>query len=186
MPSSKMGIDQSLRSTGVYIVDSEGNHIHEELIRINENDKKDKTYQFLTKYDDVVKKVIIADIQATRIGQLVMKHNINSVSIEGLSFGGTGNATRDLAMIQGAIVKKLIELNVQIQIVAPNSLKKFVTGSGRGSKEAVFDALPPQHRDIVGVYLKSKGRYDLADAAGLALHATQTKEEEITYETRPS
>lgn len=83
-----------------------------------------------------------------------------------------GNATRDLAGLQFSIITKInFILKRDITIVAPPTLKKSATGTGKASKEEMIDALP---KDILEVFTKeknwkkSRGLTDVTDAYFLA------------------
>lgn len=96
------------------------------------------------------------------ISELMLGNDI--LSLEGLSFGSRGDATRKLGGLQFAIVGRAIELGVDVRITPPTTIKKHATGSGRGKKEDVYDALPENIREKFSLYKKTKGRYDLSDA----------------------
>lgn len=93
------------------------------------------------------------------------------VGIEGLAFGMRGDATRDLAGLQYVIINKLrFEGNFKVEVVAPNAVKKFTTGSGRAKKEELYEALPQKTQTKfleLGVK-KTTGLYDLTDAYWIA------------------
>ena len=96
------------------------------------------------------------------------------VSIEGLAFAMTGNATRDLAGLQFCIVSKLMfQCNINPIIVAPPTLKKFATGNGKASKDDMINMLPKVAFDYFKNNMKlnkSKGLTDITDAFYLAMY----------------
>jgi len=60
----------------------------------------------------------------------------------------------------------------RISIVPPTTLKKFATGNGNAKKEAMFDALPSETKQVFEEKtLKSKGRFDVTDAYWLSKYA---------------
>ena len=62
------------------------------------------------------------------------------IIIEGYSFGSRGSAITQLAELRG-VLKYYFSINsIKWREIAPSSLKKFVTGSGRADKEAMADA----------------------------------------------
>ena len=162
-----MGIDQSFTSTGVVIMSHEGDTttvLHYEVIRSNPED------------DIYTRCVFIAD----KIVELAKKHLPDGVLIEGLAFGvGAGDATRNLAGLQFVIITKLKEFINTIQVIAPTSLKKFGTGSGRANKIEMHAALPTNISTTFkdAKILKTKGLYDLVDAYWLACYQTKDKNE---------
>lgn len=101
------------------------------------------------------------------LGYLVRTHltgESDRVVNEALSYGSVGAATRNLAYLLGHIHADL--LKESYSEVAPTSLKKFATGSGRAKKQDMLEALP---KDILERfqeegYKKSTGLYDLTDA----------------------
>lgn len=149
-----LGIDQSLTCTGMVLFDK-GEAVHFELITT----AADKTDEF-----DRFKR---AEYISDRIVELCDEENITDVSIEGLGFGSSGNATRDLGGLQYLIVTKLMKNNTNIIITPPTTLKKYATDNGRASKVEVFEAIEARDKSAfleIEKVKKTKGRYDLADA----------------------
>lgn len=154
-----MGIDQSFTSTGV-VISKNGKVVHHELI-FTIKDKMDLMTNF-KRAEDI----------ANQIRAIAVREFVTDVVIEGLGFGASGDATRNLAGLQYLIVTKLIDLDITPKIIAPTSLKKFATGSGKAKKTEVFDAIEahnPEFFVINSKVLKTKGRYDLADAYWLSV-----------------
>jgi Holliday junction resolvasome RuvABC endonuclease subunit len=58
--------------------------------------------------------------------------------IEGYSFASRGRAGLSLAELGGAVRIGLSDLNVRFYEIPPASLKKYVTGKGKGSDKAVM------------------------------------------------
>lgn len=100
------------------------------------------------------------------------------VCMEGLGFGSTGDAARSLAGLQFLLIdgfKTAIndEFTVKfvdsfVDIATPTTVKKFATGSGKATKDEMFDALPKTVKDKFLKIPKTKGRYDLTDAYWLS------------------
>jgi Holliday junction resolvasome RuvABC endonuclease subunit len=149
-----LGIDQSYTSSGIVVVKDQ------ELL-----------------YSSVFKTPKDEDIfdRAWRISEHVLevveKFGVELIAIEGLAFGMTGNATRDLAGLQFLIVSKVRQIaKKRIVIVSPKSLKVFATTNGKAKKKDMIGALPDE---IVSVfkgegYKLTTGLADLADAYFLA------------------
>jgi Holliday junction resolvasome RuvABC endonuclease subunit len=98
-------------------------------------------------------------------------HKPDFIALEGLAFGMTGNATRDLAGLQFSIitVARYIDL-INIEIVTPLSVKKFATDNGKAKKEDMIAALPILVGDMFRErgFKKTTGLADLADAYFIA------------------
>lgn len=151
-----IGIDQSYTSTGFVVLDEQKNLI-------------DCNIFSTPKTDDIFKRAWeLSEAIITGIS----KYPDAKLAIEGLAFSMRGNATRDLAGLQFSIITKInFILKRDITIVAPPTLKKSATGTGKASKEEMIDALP---KDILEVFTKeknwkkSRGLTDVTDAYFLA------------------
>lgn len=149
-----LGIDQSYNSSGIIVLEDD-NIIYSECFKSNKNfDRFGQAYEI-----------------ATHIGDLVEIHKPDIVAIEGLAFGMRGNVTRDLGGLQFVIVAHLQEVKKQsVKIVAPLTVKKMATGSGKAKKSEMIDALPQYALDnflTLGVK-KTTGLSDLSDAFWIA------------------
>jgi Holliday junction resolvasome RuvABC endonuclease subunit len=110
---------------------------------------------------------------STVFQNLIIKHNIHSVNFEGLAFGIRGDATRDLAGLLFVLITGLRNNNINIncRIIAPTSLKKFATGSGKADKAAMISSLSPEILELFkGRYKKTTGLADVCDAFWLACY----------------
>ena len=156
-----MGVDQSYTSTGVVILDDDNEIIFTTTIHSNKN--KDI-------YDR-------AAHVASMIRSVASDHLISEVFLEGLSFGSTGNVTRNLAGLQFLIIDYLKREDIEYTIIAPPTLKKFATGNGRAKKDEMLACAPdPVQSLLIGAYKKSKGLFDVVDAYWLAQMARQYDE----------
>lgn len=156
-----LGIDQSLSCTGLVILDDSNdipNMVYHGVIKTS---KKDGS--IFERFN----------IISNRILKLIRVYNIDTINIEGLAFGRIpGNASRDLAGLQGVIISNILEVyNKESIIIAPKAVKKFATGSGNAKKEDMIEAVPEIHRSqfIESGFKKSTGIFDLADAYHIAL-----------------
>lgn len=155
--SRKCGIDQSLTKTGIVIYDCDSDvMIHYEIIetKLNKADALD-SYKRVNEI-------------ASRIEFLCDLYSVESVRIEGLSYGSVGQATRTLAGLHYVIVDRLMRASIDVAVIAPTQLKKAATGSGRADKQQMLDAVSKIDRDEFEKIGKTKGRFDLADAYHLA------------------
>lgn len=170
-----LGIDQSFTSTGIVVLDDYENLVHHDIIATE-------------KYDDSLQIFQRMITISTQIIDIIKNHDVKFVAIEGLSFMSRGDATRNLAGLQGVLVSSIIQKypSDSVTIVAPPTLKKYATGSGKAKKEDVFNSLPTDIKELFGKIPVAKGRYDLSDAYWLASYAA-TKygeiQEELTYAT---
>ena len=63
---------------------------------------------------------------------------VKKVFLEGYSFGSTGKAFH-IAEHTAILKYNLWDSNIDIEILAPTTIKKFATGSGRASKENMYE-----------------------------------------------
>lgn len=147
-----LGIDQSYTSCGLCLVNEDGVLIAFDRFKTNsENDTYARALE-----------------AAVHICDFITKHNPDRVQLEGLAFGIRGNATRDLAGLLFTIVN-VIKLNhpaISCAIVAPTSVKKRATGSGKAKKKEMIAALPADvlQKFKEANYKLTTGLADLADA----------------------
>ncbi len=155
-----IGIDQSYSCTGICIFE-DGELIHSEVFKSPKAMDKFQRSNLIAEY----------------ILSTAVFNEPDVIGIEGLAFGMRGDATRDLAGLQYAIINKLrFEGNFKVEIIAPNAVKKFATGYGRAKKEELYEALPKHTQKTfldIGVK-KTTGLFDLCDAFWIA-KATEEK-----------
>ncbi|MGZ8924649.1 MAG: crossover junction endodeoxyribonuclease RuvC [Nitrososphaeraceae archaeon] len=130
-------MDQSFTSTGVVILNEK-----EEIIKTCVISSP-KTVDFFDR----------ASIISQSINQIIINYKPSFITLEGLAFGGIGNATRQLSGLQYTIVLNIRQLKLDCTIVPPTNLKKFATGKGSAKKDDMYDILP----DYFKIYLKEKG-----------------------------
>lgn len=116
-----MGLDPSLTSTGVAIIRPP----------LQEGDESVFTTVIKTKAgEDITKRI---DYIAGEIIELVLLHRPTLICIEGLAFGARGRSMFDLAGLHHVIRRDL--MRHRVEVVAPQALKKFVTGKGNAKKD---------------------------------------------------
>ena len=149
-----LAIDQSFTSSGIVLLWN-GLMIH------CEKHITDPTQDIFTRAWDV----------AERVRLLAHEHNAGVIAMEGLAFGGVGNATRDLAGLQFVIATTMRFIHdIPVVLYAPGTIKKLATGKGNSNKDLLIDALPDSVRnafDATGVK-KTTGLRDLTDAYWIA------------------
>jgi Holliday junction resolvasome RuvABC endonuclease subunit len=156
-----LALDQSFTSTGFSIFDKDKSLISFGLLK---NDKS---------IEDIFEKALTI---ALKVCKLIEENEITQVNMEGLAFGMTGNSTRDLAGLQFAIitmVKHSYPL-ITVKIIAPKSVKKFATGSGKASKQEMIDSLPEDIKKQFTDknYKKTTGLADITDSYYIGLCPT--------------
>jgi Holliday junction resolvasome RuvABC endonuclease subunit len=151
-----MGLDQSFTSTGWYIEDTEQGLFKYGIITSN---KANNNY---------LRSMTVAE----EVCNLVHKYKVTDITLEGLPFMSKSNITRDLAGLQFVIISYLLQIGftvgLDITIIPPSQLKKFATGSGKATKQEMFEALPAEICNSVGKTPKTQGRYDITDAYWLS------------------
>lgn len=150
-----LGLDQSFTCSGFVVLDDDAMIYCERF----KTDKKDNIYERTWQV-------------VSRVKELADQFDPDYLAIEGLAFASVGNATRDLAGLQFAIISNLsYQDGYEVRIAPPTSVKKEATGKGRVDKMELVEALPPEVReafDLIGVK-KTTGLRDLADAYWIAI-----------------
>lgn len=122
----QIGIDLSLTGTGVVVLE-DGEIVVEKLIKSKPTKKKT--------YTEEIERILGIKIEIIKI---IEKYEPNLVLIEGMAFMARNTtALVQLAGLNYLIREYLFQYNIPFAIVAPTSLKKFITGSG-GSKKDVM------------------------------------------------
>lgn len=151
-----LGIDQSYTNSGYVVKDESGAVIDFGTF---------KSAKAMDVYDR-------AAAVAGFIVDKAVEHSVKCVNIEGLAFGIRGDATRDLAGLLFTIVTTLRRRtsDITLTVIAPTSLKKFATGSGKSDKAAMISSVPKDVLDrfTEAKYKKTTGLADLCDAYWLA------------------
>jgi crossover junction endodeoxyribonuclease RuvC len=114
-----LGIDQSYTSSGIVLLEEEELVSGHKFVANKEINRFGQAYEI-----------------ATHIANIVDEFQPDVIAIEGLAFGMRGNVTRDLGGLQFVIIAHLQEvMKREVDIIAPTSVKKFATGSGKAKKE---------------------------------------------------
>ena len=151
-----IGIDQSLSSSAYCIIEDDN------MIEFGTIKTKKEDGDTFFRINQIV----------SNLKSIIIKFPNAKISIEGLSFGNSiGNSSRDLAGLQNVIINHFrYDLNIDdILIIAPTSVKKFATESGKAKKSEMVAALPEDVRaEFKKSFKVSTGLYDLADAYYIA------------------
>ena len=154
-----LGIDQSYTSTGLVGVNEDGQIITQEIISSLKADG-----DYFTRAKIVSEQIVYK----TRVMDACSDHDLK-ISCEGLAFGMRGTTLQQLAGLQFMIVNGLREEGFEVNIIAPSSVKKFATGSGKAKKEDMWEALPEKVKKMFENIPKSQGREDLVDAYWISM-----------------
>lgn len=150
------GIDQSLNSTGIAIIDAEtGLLLHSETIALNKNKKTPRLF-------GAPRLIYIRN----RVMELLKQHQVDFVVLEGYSFGSRGASIFDLGEVGGALRVLVHDLGLPFEIVPPKTLKKYIAENGNADKETMLKSIEEK-------YKLSFASSDEADAFGLALMAKE-------------
>lgn len=157
-----LGLDQSFTCSGIVILNDDGLVHCEKFVSDKTLNIYERTWQILS-----------------HLKEIAQKYQPDFVAIEGLAFASVGNATRDLAGLQFAIISNLCYNDgFLFRVAPPTTVKKQATGKGRVDKMELVEALPPPVReafDAIGVK-KTTGLRDLADAYWIAITARENEQ----------
>jgi len=115
-----VGLDPSLTGTGIVKLDLESNIEEQKLISTKSSDKEEYRMSFIL---NEVNRII---------------DNDSVVYIEGLSHGSTGQSILEMAGLHYCITVNLYQRKITFKDIPPGTLKKFVTGNGRGKKNLML------------------------------------------------
>lgn len=89
------------------------------------------------------------------------------VVIEALSFGSHGSATRDLAGLWWLIIRALDQYDMPLGVVAPGTLKRWATGNGNADKRDIAAAMSQRWP---GTTFRNTDEADALALASIGLH----------------
>lgn len=156
-----LGLDLSLRHSGVVIVDSYGHIMHKETIQSKISSVKKNKYHRLVCVGDNEEILEVFDITtnnhelhevkrfiyiAQRISSIIKKYKITHVVLEGYAMGAIGSVF-DIAEMGGLVKKKLFDEGFDsfdkknFFIIPPTSLKGYICGKGNAKKEEMQKAI---------------------------------------------
>ncbi len=145
-----VGIDPSFNSTGIIILDQNAALVKE----INFS---------LKKYEDIEEKLIKFEETISFIPTMI---RLQRVYIEGPAYMASGQYVLQMGALHYLLRLFLYKNKVDYKVIAPGTLKKFVTGKGNAKKDLM----------LLKVYKKWGVEFeidDLADAYGLARMALE-------------
>lgn len=125
-----IGLDLSLVKTGYAFVQDDGKVLASGIIKSSPNGDKP--------VDEARRIVKIANTIMEKIDEILPDNGPDLVVIEGLAFMAQGTSLVQLAGLNYLTRILLEEFKWPFLIVAPTTLKKFITGSGKGEKDMVM------------------------------------------------
>lgn len=145
-----IGIDQSYSGFGLVVLDNNGHSHQKSLLKYPLNKFKDEGDRLVKIYDDLIMYFAIHQGSKAKI----------HIGMEGYAYGAKLN--REKLGELGGIVKLVSNLvfGVTPTIIAPTSLKQFVTGSGKADKQAMLTEIQKLDPEITD--------HNLADAYGIS------------------
>jgi len=122
-----IGLDLSLSGTGVVVL-NDGKIVVEKLIKSKPT--KNKTYK------EEIERILTIKMEIVKIVEL---YEPQLVLIEGMAFMARNTtALVQLAGLNYLIREYLFQYNIPFAIVAPTSVKKFITGNGAAKKDVML------------------------------------------------
>ena len=118
-----VGIDPSMNSTGLIILNKSSEIVLQETI----SSKSKESDELRIKY---IGDEIVYNIQKF--------NTISNVCIEGISYGSSGRGVAQQAALNFYIRILLINYDIQYVVCPPTTLKKFVTGKGQCKKDLMM------------------------------------------------
>lgn len=148
-----VGLDLSYVGTGVIVLDSKAEILEQKLIKTVKSDSKYDIEDRLIKIENEIN--FIPNIMG-----------LGSVYIEGPAFASQGNMVLQMGALNFFVRIYLRKHKVEYKIVAPPTLKKWVTGTGRADKKLMMQKIEERWKII----FKDN---NIADAYGLARMAME-------------
>ena len=145
-----VGIDPSFNSTGIIVLDENAEIVDE------------KNFS-LAKYDEIEEKLLKFEENISFIPTIT---RLGGVYIEGPAYMASGKYILQMGAMHFILRLFLYKRDVFFKVIAPGTLKKFVTGKGNAKKDLM----------LLKVYKRWGVEFevdDLADAYGLARMALE-------------
>lgn len=149
-PVRVLGIDTSLRSTGVGILDAAGSR----MVPVHYGTVKNPPARPLSAC-----LVHLAD----EIAKLIAEHQPQAVAIEGIFYAKNVKTMMILSHARGAIIAQCARLGVPVYEYEPRRVKMAVAGFGGAQKEQIQKMV----KALLG--LREEPQNDAADALALAI-----------------
>jgi len=140
-----VGMDPSFNGFGIIVLDKDANIIEQKLIASNSKDEIEDRLMYLEAEYSFIPNIVC----------------LQSVYLEGPAFLANGKFALQMGALHFMIRLMLKKRGVAFKVIAPGTLKKFVTGKGNAKKDLM----------LLNVYKKWGVEFDndnLADAYGMA------------------
>lgn len=144
-----VGIDPSLRSTGLIVLDQDQCIMEQKVIKTDKSQSDEESMSYLMDELGFIPKIL----------------RLHSVYIES-PYVGHRNNTLQLGAIHYLIRIFLFKNSVSYKLVPPKTLKKFIAGNGNANKEGVMNSIKEK-------YNLNFEDNNLADAFSLAIMALE-------------
>jgi len=145
-----VGIDQSFNSTGIILLDEKAEIIEQKNFSLKD-------------YKEIEEKLIHFEEEISFVPNIV---KLKNVFIEGPAYMSNGQYALQMGALHFLLRLFLYKNKVPYKVIAPGTLKKFITGKGNAKKDLI----------LLKVYKKWGVEFDiddLADAYGLARMALE-------------
>lgn len=146
-----LGLDIALAKNGICLINENGDLIISDVFKTNNSDI----------IENRIKKLI------DEILKIINENEIEKIYLEGLSYGSSGNSFAQICGMHYTLRYEILNnCNIDVTIIEPNKLKKFITGKGNCKKDLI----------LLNVYKKFGVEFDddnLADAYSLARMALE-------------
>ncbi|MHA1814484.1 MAG: crossover junction endodeoxyribonuclease RuvC [Candidatus Heimdallarchaeaceae archaeon] len=152
-----VGIDPSFNGFGIIVLDKDANIVEQKLIASNTKDEIEDRLMYLEAEYGFIPNIMC----------------LQSVYLEGPAFLANGKFALQMGALHFMIRLMLKKRGVGFKVIAPGTLKKFVTGKGNAKKDLM----------LLNVYKKWGVEFDndnLADAYGMARMALEDYKNEQT------
>lgn len=117
-----LGLDLSVANTGVVVIDQDAKILHQDVLTTKPKTPIEKRITII--YDGII--------------QVHEKYLPHFIYIEELAYGARGDAMLELAGVNYFVRTQFTWLDIKYKMIAPGTLKKFVTGTGRGKKNLML------------------------------------------------
>lgn len=111
---------------------------------------------------------------------LLIKHKVEFVGIEGYSFGSSKGLVFNIAENTGLLKHKLWKNNIPFSVYPPKTIKKFATENGNANKDMMYDSFGVDLKTILSYTKSTVGSPigDIVDSYYICkYHYIKTKEE---------